>query len=438
MADKRITELNATTTPIGDDLLPIVTDVAGVAITKKITLGNLTKAFSVTVSTDGSGGYNCDGVSDDVQIQAALDAVYTAGGGTVLIKAGTYIVDTELEYRDNTRIIGEGRGATIIKLVDSSSIGTAAWGIIAPWGYGSGNPHAPVGDNVPLASHVTIAHLSVDGNVANNGSAFYECIVMMQVKDGTIYDCETHDAREVGINTDANNYYYAGDPEYWSVRVENCYSHDNLAEGYQVSSGSFANCVAYNNSGSGFNFVSNGRLGNYSGATCTGCIAYNNGSSGFVKEYQSGANEFPITFTGCVSINNGYGFRLGLTHGTFCGNIAAYNKGDGVILVGKFNSIIGNMIKCNGQDPTFDPTWNRNSGFTFWDDTASYNVISGNTIFDDQVSPTQEYGITYSVTFTAPEGDLIVNNVFDGNKTDPIESTVEAKVTIGTNVGYTP
>lgn len=43
-----------------------------------------------TVSLGAGGDYQCDGVNDEVQIQAAIDAVNAAGGGVVFIKPGTY------------------------------------------------------------------------------------------------------------------------------------------------------------------------------------------------------------------------------------------------------------------------------------------------------------------------------------------------------------
>lgn len=57
--------------------------------------------------------YICDGTDDDVQIQEALDACVVAGGGTVLVKSGTYDITSTLVIQgSNVKIIGEGSGAT--------------------------------------------------------------------------------------------------------------------------------------------------------------------------------------------------------------------------------------------------------------------------------------------------------------------------------------
>lgn len=61
------------------------------------------------VATDGSGDYNCDGTDDEVQIQAAIDAVKAAGGGTVRLAVGTYQLSTPLVIDALVNLIGEGR-----------------------------------------------------------------------------------------------------------------------------------------------------------------------------------------------------------------------------------------------------------------------------------------------------------------------------------------
>lgn len=87
-----------------------------------------------TVATVASGfiaDYYCDGTADDVQIQAANDAVATYGGGTVLIRAGNYSISTVINVSPKVKFVGEGWGSiltlasagTIFKLIDGVSTG---------------------------------------------------------------------------------------------------------------------------------------------------------------------------------------------------------------------------------------------------------------------------------------------------------------------------
>lgn len=55
----------------------------------------------------------CDGTADDVQIQAAIDAVSTAGGGTVLLRAGAYTLAASLNMAANVELVGESKKATL-------------------------------------------------------------------------------------------------------------------------------------------------------------------------------------------------------------------------------------------------------------------------------------------------------------------------------------
>lgn len=58
--------------------------------------------------------YIVDGAADNIQIQEAINAVYTAGGGTVYLKKGLYTLATSLKLRSNVKLIGSGANLTFI------------------------------------------------------------------------------------------------------------------------------------------------------------------------------------------------------------------------------------------------------------------------------------------------------------------------------------
>ena len=63
--------------------------------------------------------YQCDGTADNVQIQAALDAL-PAAGGKVVLSEGTFTITTGItETSDNVHIQGAGMGATVIVPADA-------------------------------------------------------------------------------------------------------------------------------------------------------------------------------------------------------------------------------------------------------------------------------------------------------------------------------
>lgn len=96
-------------------------------------------------------------------LQAALDAVYNAGGGVVYLPAGIYRIsgtgtasDGALRIRSNVALVGDGMGATIIKVVDGQSSNIT--GIIRT---PSGQSH----------SNIRIADITLDGNRSGPGNS---------------------------------------------------------------------------------------------------------------------------------------------------------------------------------------------------------------------------------------------------------------------------
>jgi hypothetical protein len=165
MANAKISQLTALTTPASGDLFPIVdisdTTQSASGTTKKITDAQViyspaTVVVAPSTSTHRA-DYYTDGTADDVQIQQAITAVAAAGGGRVLIKAGTYVVDAQLQINSSNIIIeGEGVGVTTLQCnFDAADIGQSyIRGVLAFW-HTSGTV---------LVSNVQVRNLSINLN----------------------------------------------------------------------------------------------------------------------------------------------------------------------------------------------------------------------------------------------------------------------------------
>ncbi|RLE01101.1 MAG: hypothetical protein DRI99_07815, partial [Candidatus Aminicenantes bacterium] len=103
----------------------------------------------VYVATDGTGDYNCDGTDDQIEINQAISDINSTGGGTVHLKAGTYIISDSISLSSNLIFEGEGMEKTIIKIEDGST--KENWATIAGEGISS----------------TTIKNLTIDGNKDN-------------------------------------------------------------------------------------------------------------------------------------------------------------------------------------------------------------------------------------------------------------------------------
>lgn len=106
------------------------------ATAQRVTLGmsNFPQLIVASSTYTGYSDYQCDGTADDVQIQAAIDAL-PAAGGTVVLTAGTFNVTRVGDVTGDTlttpycvkitashgpvTIQGAGMGATVVNLSDS-------------------------------------------------------------------------------------------------------------------------------------------------------------------------------------------------------------------------------------------------------------------------------------------------------------------------------
>ncbi len=160
------------------------------------------KSVSKTVSTGADGDYTCDGTADEVQIQAALDAVSAGGGGTVFLKEGTYyisnatIIGTDsskagLFIDSNCALIGV-KGATII----TQDAGLKLKYFLTGVGMNPGGADA-------MRENVHISGLVFDANTSNQSYVddqnFQGAGIVIQCNNSLIEDIYSEDFGNYGV-----------------------------------------------------------------------------------------------------------------------------------------------------------------------------------------------------------------------------------------------
>jgi hypothetical protein len=76
--------------------------------------------FGDIINVKGDGADSTGGVDAGAAIQAAINAVASAGGGVVYLPRGTYKVATTLAHGAKVRLVGDGKEATIINYTGAS------------------------------------------------------------------------------------------------------------------------------------------------------------------------------------------------------------------------------------------------------------------------------------------------------------------------------
>jgi len=207
----------------------------------------------VVVAAAGYGDYNCDGVDDDIQLQAALDALETAGGGLLFIRAGNYSLNNYLRVTSNITVEGEGF-ATVLKLKDNAT---------GPW------------RDTRVGNEKAIGVISIMDDTFTAASATFENIIIRDL----LIDVN-------GANQDVDgNYQFSG---IMTELVKNC-----RIENVRVNNAKWAGICSYTYAKPDFP---------YSSLTITGCNFHNCGISvnGYLDEYNSGGVFFSHGLTGAV------------------------------------------------------------------------------------------------------------------------------------------
>jgi len=344
-----------------------------------------------------------DGITDDTAaIQAAIDAAAAAGGGTVEMSAGTYIVsageepsDGCLMLKSNVTLSGAGMGETVIKLENGSD--TKVTGIVRS-AYGE-ETHDFGMNNLTLDGNRDATTGKVDG-------WFNGYIPGSDGKDSNV----TLDSVEI---VDCSGYGFDPHEQTVNMVIKNSVSHGNGLDGFVadfLSDSVFENNIAYNNDRHGFNVVTSTH-----DFTLTNNVAYGNGSTGIVV--QRGSENIPspanITITGGAVYGNGAeGVLIKLSSEVTVSGVNIHdNASAGIRIYGSSNvDVVDNTLTNNSLGApvpeviiqSYDDTQGV-SGKYF---DGSDNLIRGNTITGSDKST---YGVAERDE-KGTDGNSIVGN----------------------------
>ncbi len=242
--------------------------------------------------------YACDGLDDQVEIQAAFDAL--PSGGTVGLTEGTFNCSGSLVPAAKTTLLGEGPDRTSLEFSRNGLLNVSEENVTLDGFHVTGSHYVNTSTNTTLDltrwhGVVTIyaSHAKVQ-NVTGSADASIQAVFLLlhnpNVYAPVLEDIEFVDCRAVDTGTYGflHNAWGSENTTIRDVRYENCSA---------INCGSAG---AFNQWVTGFNFA---ELNGIEGLRVTNCLAEGNLESGFHFEWDPGKRD--CVFTNCVSKNNG-------------------------------------------------------------------------------------------------------------------------------------
>jgi parallel beta-helix repeat protein len=319
-----------------------------------------------------------DGLTvDSAPFNNAVTALNAAGGGTLLVPAGIYVM-SNVRFGSNITVRGAGVGATVF-LMDPAAASGAVVCRVAP------------ASSLTATSNMVLRDLTIDGNKDRwgpdsnqKGYGYY----LGQGSRGLIAHCKC-------INVEIRNCLtYAFDVENATdISLESCWAHDN---GYTAGTGTEHNC-------DGFTLIG-------SDITAVNCQSYDNARRGYLCG-QNNVNWARIKLIGCSARGNGdHGASLGskssgtLTDSEVIGGSYTNNAGTGVQLT-------THAVRCRVVGAAM--TGNSANGIRL--STATYCAITGNTVYNNATAAASNPEIYLNTTST--------NNTITGNVVNSANAT---------------
>lgn len=357
------------------------------------------------VSAEDSGDvyradFICDGADDDLEIQAALDALPAIGGRVILLE-GTYNTTANIELPANCILEGQGystlilaNSPTITQVIDIvgnySAIKNLKIEIALGCGVAGARPNGIYSNGL---SNLTIQAVRIigDTSVAQEILSQQNGIYFIDVSFSIIADCVINNCERNGI--------YSGST---GVAFGN----------------NFLGNSSYNNIDSGL-YISNNRQSVADSNQLT-----NNGAYGLIV-YNS--NQCVISNNSC-GLNDYYGMFIfySSNHNVIEGNNCSDNSWSGISLFDECtnNTVVGNVCNSNNDTPRH--------GIIVYDE-CDYNTVVGNTCSENGAQ-----GIYIHLSsYCSVVGNVCYDNVGDGIKVHgQLGATADYNV-VDANVCYT-
>jgi len=331
--------------------------------------------------------YRCDGVADQVEINAAIAAM-GATGGTVILLEGTYNITASINLASLTALMGQGAGTVLF---------------------------IPNGHNADLnvisavsVNRVLVADLRIDGNKANQTAGNMNGIYFETVTYSKIVDSWVENLRTLGIYLEAsdyntivnnisrgNSYGIYGYQSSSNIVVGNTFGGNGSRgiywEGSTIPLGpadynAFIGNTCRGNTGDGF-YLYNSKYNTIAGNTIV-----SNGSEGIYLDEDCSDNDITGNI---IKGNSTDGIECYTAErNTISGNILQGNGAMGIYLYSSdYNAVVGNTIKDN--------TW-----YGIWTEGCNYNTISGNTVSGNNYTGIHLYESGHSTV----ESNTVVGN----------------------------
>jgi len=313
-----------------------------------------TLTVSASNSRENYADYRCDGTADEVEIQAAIDAL-PATGGSVILLDGTFVLGAGITIASYKSLIGTGFG-TVLKIKDGLNVDIKV-----------------IDDADNPSVNIIVANMTLDGNKANNAAGAQQGLAV-KASYSIFYNIYAKNFRNMGIGSFSLSQY---------LIIENCYAQSCDRLGIHLD-------VLFN-------------------SVIRNCFAWDNGESGI----ESGPAR-DCRFEGIESWGNGFnGIAItGTQYRNVLINCNCHGNGyHGIINTDGDNLIIANCI-CwdNSQD-----TANTYDGIFV--DNQNYSLLIGNRCYDTVAivaDKTQRYGISILSTSTKCR---VVDNMLEDNRT---------------------
>ena len=385
--------------------------------------GKRTCRFVVGTSTAGwtesDCDYLCDGTDDQVEINAAIQAL-PSGGGEIVILDGTYNITATIAMdKDNVKLSGNGN-ATVLRRMWDSSTGEGVITITATNGgccvenifIDGNNSVYSSSSNYGIYLYSSSNNNTITGNTCNNNN---NGIGLSSSSNNTITGNTCNNNNNSGIylysssnnntitgNTcnNNNNYgIYLPSSNNNTITGNTCNNNYNGIELYSSSNNNTITGNTCNNNYNGIELYSSNN-NTITGNTC------NNNYNGI--ELSSSSNNNTITGNTCNNNNNGIELSSSSNNNTITGNTCNNNNNSGIYLYSSNNNTItGNT--CN----------NNYNGIELYS-SSNNNTITGNTCIRGEGTSSDYTSSQYTIRLNGATNNynlISSNNIMGKNYT---------------------